>query len=127
MISLATKTKATGTIRSVSLSNIHKELQLYQRECKLYYQLLRSMDVTMPQIETLRKHLRETSRTTLPKLQMALRSFEGQTANITTAEGGQSHMVDFLDQLQAVRAQVMALKHEVFDLMHQNPVKPRIW
>ena len=127
MMSIATLSKTTGAKPGILLNQISKELQLYQQECKLYQQLLRSMDPTLPQVETLRGHLKQNCNTTLPKLQQALRSLEGQNANVTSAESGQSHVIYFMEQLQRVRAQIMALKYEVFDLMRQNPVKPQIW
>jgi hypothetical protein len=127
MMSIATLSKTTGANPGILLNQISKELQLYQQECKLYQQLLRSMDPTLPQVETLRGHLKQNCNTTLPKLQQALRSLEGQNANVTSAESGQSHVSYFMEQLQRVRAQIMALKYEVFELLHQNPVKPRIW
>lgn len=109
------------------LRNIQKELQLYQQECKLYQQLLRVIEVPPQRVETLQVHLRQTSKETLPQLQKALRFYEGQNANVTTADNGQSHMSYFLDQLHTVRSQIMALKYEVFDILYQHPVKPRIW
>lgn len=127
MISIATLSKTTGANPGIPLSQIGKELQLYQQECKLYQQLLRAMDPTLPQVEILRGHLEQNCNTTLPKLQQALRSLESQNANVTSAETGRSHISFFMEQLQTVRAQIMALKYEVFDLLRQNPVKPRIW
>lgn len=127
MMSVATLSKTTGAKPGIRLNQISKELQLYQQECKLYQQLLRSMDPTLPRVETLRGHLKQNCNTTLPKLLQALRSLEGQNANVTSAESGQSHVIYFMEQLQRVRAQIIALKYEVFDLLRQNPVKPQIW
>ncbi|WP_282776646.1 hypothetical protein [Phaeodactylibacter xiamenensis] len=127
MMPVTAFSKTTGNSPGISLSHIRKELELYHQECKLYLQLLRSTDPSLPQVETLRAHLRQAAKITLPKLQQALRSFEGQTANATSADGGRSHMSFFLEQLQTVRAHMMALKYEVFELLDQSPVRPRIW
>lgn len=127
MISVSTLSKTTGANPGIPLRQIGKELQLYQQECKLYQQLLRSMDPTLPQVGALRGRLKQNCNTILPKLQQALRSLEAQNANATSADSGRSHISFFMEQLQNVRAQMMALKYEVFDLLHQNPVKPQIW
>ncbi len=92
MMPVTAFSRTTGNNPGISLSHIRKELELYQQECKLYLQLLRSSDPSLSQLETLRAHLKYMAKTTLPKLQQALRSFEGQTANATSAEGGRSHM-----------------------------------
>jgi redox-regulated HSP33 family molecular chaperone len=127
MMSTVNKTKTNGVVPVVSLSSIQRELQLYHQECRLYQRLLRSMDSTSLQVEILHDHLCKVSREKLPKLQQALRSFDGENANATSAEDGRSHMSYFLDQLYSVRSQIMALKYEVFDQLRQHPVKPHIW
>lgn len=119
--------KVDQAAQPVPLNSIKKELELYQQECKLYHKLLLNLETNVPKADKLLGLLRQATGKTLPELQLTLRYLEGQSSNTTAAEGGQSHITYFLRHLNSVRAQVLALKYEVFDVLHENPVKAKIW
>lgn len=112
---------------TLSFQELRREFQLYQQECKLYHRLLLTLAPEVPKVEVLRQRVQQACHKEIPELLQALRDYEGQSANTTTAGTGRSHLSYFLERLDAVRGRLQALKYEIFDLLHQYPLRPEIW
>lgn len=93
----------------------------------MYHRLLLTLAPEVPKVAFLRQRVQEACQKEIPELLQALRNYERQSANTTTAGTGRSHLSYFLERLDTVRGRLQALKYEIFDVLHQYPLRPEIW
>ena len=103
-----------------SLNTLRDELNLFQEESQFFQRLLRRSPAAA-QHQQLQDQLQQFQKETLPSLQRTLRTIEGQTANTTQADNGQSHFSIFLENLERTRQQMTTLKRQALrELNHRN-------
>ena len=113
------------------LSSLRDELALYQEETRFFLKILRKAHLSdkAPQakIENLINLLTTFRQDTLPGLQKALRSLDGQNANNTTADHGLSQVSLFSDGLEQARRKLNAIKREAFRELSSDFIATPIW
>lgn len=113
------------------LSSMRDELSLYQEESRFFQKILRKALVSgkgsKDKIEGLIGRLTTFRQETLPALQKALRSLDGQNANSTTADHGMSQVSLFSDGLEEARRTLNLIKRDAFRELSSDFIPTPIW
>ncbi|HKK79866.1 MAG TPA: hypothetical protein VJ933_09560 [Phaeodactylibacter sp.] len=109
-----------------SLSTLRDELNLFQEESQFFQRLLRRSQRAAQQ-QQLQDQLQQFQHETLPNLQRTLRTIEGQNANTTQAENGQSHFSLFMESLENARQQMNKLKRQALRELNNRSMPLSIW
>lgn len=118
--------------RSVKLRTYREELSLYQEEARFFCKMIRkailsSESPDQGHLSQLLGRMTGFYQDTLPALQRALQSLDGQTANNTKADSGLSQAELFGEGLEQARQQLNAIKREVFKELSGDFMHTRIW
>lgn len=113
------------------LSSMRDELALYQEESRFFQKILRKALLSgkgaQEKLESLIGSLVAFRQETLPSLQKALRSLDGQTANNTTADHGLSQVSMFSEGLEEARRKLNHIKREAFRELSADFIPTPIW
>ena len=113
------------------LSSLRDELALYQEESRFFDKILRKAMLsgkgTQEKIENLAARLAAFRQETLPSLQKALRSLDGQNSNSTTADHGQSQVSLFQEGIEEARRKLNLIKREAFRELNSDFIPTPIW
>ena len=113
------------------LSSLRDELMFYQEESRFFHRILRkamlSGKESQDKIETLIKQLAAFRKETLPSLQKALRSLDGQNSNSTTADHGLSQVSMFSAGIEEARRRLNKIKLEAFRELSSDFIPTPIW
>ncbi len=128
-------TSLTTTYDSINerqlLSSLRDELALYQEESRFFHKILRKAQLsgkgTQEKIETLIGRLAIFRQETLPSLQKALRSLDGQNSNSTTADRGLSQVSLFTEGMEEARRKLNSIKREAFRELSSDFIQNPIW
>ena len=113
------------------LSSLRDELMFYQEESRFFHRILRkamlSGKESQDKIETLINQLAAFRKETLPSLQKALRSLDGQNSNSTTADHGLSQVSMFSEGIEEARRRLNRIKREAFRELSSDFIPTPIW
>jgi hypothetical protein len=130
-MTVLTETMRPG--RTQLLKSLRDELALYQDETRFFCKLLRKAVVASggngaaPELKQLMDQLSDFSQETLPNLQRALQSLDGQTAHNTKADNGLSQIQLFAQGMEEARRVLNTIKRGVFQEMSEDLMRSRIW
>ncbi len=118
--------------RSAKLRTYREELSLYQEEARFFCKMIRKAILSSEtadhgRLAQLLGRMTGFYQETLPALQRALQSLDGQTANNTKADSGLSQAELFGEGLEQARQQLNAIKREVFKELSEDFMHTRIW
>ena len=113
------------------LSSLRDELSLYQEESRFFHRILRKAQLSgkskQEKIDSLICRLAAFRQETLPGLQKALRSLDGQNSNSTTADHGLSQVALFSEGMEEARRRLNMIKKEAFRELSSDIIPTSIW
>ena len=113
------------------LSSLRDELMFFQEESRFFHRILRKalLSGTEPheKIDGLINQLLTFRKETLPNLQRALRSLDGQSANSTTADHGLSQVAMFSEGIEEARQRLNTIKRQAFHELNTDFIPTPIW
>ncbi|MCB0570270.1 MAG: hypothetical protein KDC66_10920 [Phaeodactylibacter sp.] len=128
-------TVLTENVKANRIPNLRvcrEELSLYQDEARFFCRIIRKAIISsemadQQRLSQLLSRMVDFYQETLPTLQKALQSLDGQTANTTKADSGMSQAELFGEGLEEARQKLNIMKREAFSELSEDFMRARIW